>query len=159
MQLRAELVIRPDEPDRKRVVSFCNVGINRLSQFCTIGVRTLHQAVRDNRAVELLTDSHQHARRTVNRDGIRRSLGCLRMTFRLGDRSREALVYIIPDSVLPDLPVLLEIGTDVGEKLGLVEPIWEVSSDSADSEVEEFMIQYPYPRARQGLSHHPQSFT
>ena len=136
MQLRAELVIHSDESEARRTVEFHDVGINRISQFSSIGLKTLHETVRNNRAVELLLDSSPIARRTVNRDGIRPSLGRIRLTFRLGRRTREDLVHVVPGTAQ------LQVGTDIGVRLRIIESIWEVSSDSDDSEIEHFMREY-----------------
>ena len=136
MQLRAELIIHPDGSDIRRTVEFHDVGVNWISQFSSIGLKTLHEMVRNNRAVELLLDSSPTARRTINREGIRPSLGRIRLTFRLGRRAKVDLVHVIPGAAQ------LQVGIDIGARLGIVEAIWEVSSDSDDSEIGHVMREY-----------------
>ena len=136
MKLRAELII--ESPDARRTVLFHDVGVNQISQYCSIGLTTLQERVRDRAALSEIIDTSPTARRTtVNRDGYRPSLGRLHLTFRLGTRTRTDYVYIIPGTAQ------LQIGCDVGQKLRLVEALWEVSSDSDDSSVEAFMREFP----------------
>ena len=139
MQLRAELVIRPNAPDRRRTITFHGLGVSRRSRYSTIGIRALQERVRDVNAVLEIADHTANGRRTICRDGIKRSIYRIRMTFCLGGRSTEDFVYVIPDHVH------LEVGTKVGTELNLLEPLWEVSSDSADSEAEEYMLEYSFP--------------
>ena len=137
MKLRAELIVYPDDSEARRTIPFYDVVVNRLSQFSSIGLRTLQETVRDRRAVELATDSSPIALRTINREGIQRSLGQIRFRFRLGTRDRVDPVHIVPGVAQ------LVVGTECGQRLGLVESIWEMSSSDSDSEIEQAMREIP----------------
>lgn len=134
MKLRAEINIAPNLPVPHRLVKFHQVGVNSLSSYNSIGFETLHSACQDrtttNELIETATITHIN-----NRDGVQPPIGKIRLTFHLGRKSQPADVYVIAGSAE------LHIGVRTAEDLGIV--IWPVSSDSGDSEAENFHRAYP----------------
>ena len=135
MKLRAEINIAPNLPVPHRLVKFHQVGVNSLSSYNSIGFETLHSACQDRTTTNELIETAPASLRTINRDGVQAPIGKIRLTFHLGRKSQPADVYVIVGSAE------LQIGVRTAEDLGIV--IWPVSSDSGDSEAENFHRAYP----------------